>query len=180
MNTPKTKESSRTRANHGMRGTRFYKIWENMKSRCLPKHKNAHIYAQRGIRVCKRWASFVNFRDDMLASYEQHYAKNDGDTTIDRIDGTKGYYPSNCRWATRKVQTRNMKRNINITINGVTKCLTDWAEENGISGAAARNRYFIYGWDPVDAVTRPMRPRRYFGNKRNTAITKIKEEHEQH
>ena len=27
--------------------------------------------------------------------------------TIDRIDNTKGYYPANCKWLTRKEQSQN-------------------------------------------------------------------------
>ena len=34
------------------------------------------------------------------------------DLSIDRIDGCKGYFPDNCRWANAKEQGRNTKRNV--------------------------------------------------------------------
>ena len=52
--------------------------------------------------------------------------------TIDRIDGTKGYFPENCRWATQSEQNRNYNQNRNVTFEGRTQCVMDWAKELGI------------------------------------------------
>ena len=47
---------------HGMKGTRLYSIWNNMKNRC----RNCHVacykdYGGRGITFCKEWNSFLSF-----------------------------------------------------------------------------------------------------------------------
>ncbi|MBO4543141.1 MAG: hypothetical protein J5725_08185 [Bacteroidales bacterium] len=41
-----------------------------------------------------------------------------------------------------------------ITINGVTKSLTEWCEENNIKTVTAYARILRYGWNPIDAVTK--------------------------
>ena len=94
---------------HGMRGTRFYKVWENMKTRCLyRKHKAFKRYGGRGIMFCDRWAKFDNFMEDMYASYIAHSKKHgEKDTTLNRIDNNKGYEKKNCDWQTYKKQNHN-------------------------------------------------------------------------
>jgi hypothetical protein len=47
---------------------------------------------------------------------------------------------------------------VNITINGVTKCLTDWAKIYGVSDLTCRSR-IRNGWDAVESVTTPARKR---------------------
>lgn len=97
---------------HGKTGTRLYRIWINMKNRCNDspnKHKSHKKYVDLGITVCFDW----------INSYEQfeEWALKNGykDTlSIDRIEGSKGYYPSNCRWATDSLQAQNQLK-INST-----------------------------------------------------------------
>lgn len=94
---------------HGMRYTRFYHVWRGMILRCsTPTSSSYKRYGAKGIKVCKRWQIFINFRDDMYNKYLEH-AKEFGEknTTIDRIDNNKGYLPGNCRWATWKLQKEN-------------------------------------------------------------------------
>ena len=99
-----------------------YSLWANMKSRCRnPRHQFYRYYGGRGIAVCPTWrTSFAAFRRDM--------GPRPGPTfTLDRIDNNQGYHPGNCRWATRKEQTRNRRSNVYLTFGGRTMVLTDWA-----------------------------------------------------
>ncbi|HDR4589362.1 hypothetical protein JC777_00225 (plasmid) [Bacillus cytotoxicus] len=115
------------------RGMRLYRIWCNMKSRCynenIPNFKN---YGGRGIAVCNEWrndfTSFLNW------SLENGY-KND--LLIDRIDNNGNYEPTNCRWTTRKQQNLNRRNNRLVTIDGVTRSFSEWADDFGISRSTA-------------------------------------------
>jgi len=90
---------------HGQSRTRLYNTWKNMRYRCEnPVRKDWHRYGGRGIRVCKAWQRFENFYQWALTSgYKLHL-------TLDRVKNGRGYWPSNCRWATYSEQRRNQRR----------------------------------------------------------------------
>jgi len=92
---------------HGMFGTRFYRIYHGMKSRCNNSNtgKSYKWYGGKGIKC--RWNKFEDFRDDMYVSYLEHVKEyGEKQTTIDRMDSSKDYYKENCRWATYKEQAK--------------------------------------------------------------------------
>ena len=88
---------------HGV-GSRLYRIWTNMKTRCTNPHDDYKYsrYGGRGITVCRQWLDdYGAFREWALVN---GYSD---DLTIDRIDNDKGYEPDNCRWATKSAQAYN-------------------------------------------------------------------------
>lgn len=100
-----------------------YSSWIHLKDRCL--NLDAHnfgYYGGRGISVCERWFN------DYDAFFEDMGPRPEG-TTIERINNNENYEPGNCRWATRKSQVRNRCSNRLITMEGITKTITEWAED---------------------------------------------------
>ena len=114
-----------------------YISWSAMKARCNNKN-NTHYsrYGGRGITYDPQWESFENFLKDMGP-------KSDPKMELERIDNEKNYSKENCKWATRKEQTRNRggKRATRLyTYNGKTMCIADWAKEIGISASSLQKR----------------------------------------
>lgn len=134
---------------HGMYGTRIYKTWQNMKSRCynpnVPKFKN---HGGKGITVCSEWLTFKNF---YKWSMENGYSEK---LTIDRIDNAKGYYPSNCKWSTYKEQNNNTEQNHIIVFKGVSKTIAQWAEELKMNYKVLSSR-INRNWDIEKAFCAP-------------------------
>lgn len=98
---------------HGMSGTRFYKIYKAMNTRCKnPTHIRYNRYGGRGIKVCNRWENFINFKKDMYKDYIKHVKDfGENNTSIDRVNNNGNYSLKNCRWATNSEQMSNTHRN---------------------------------------------------------------------
>lgn len=106
---------------HGMRNTRFYRLWQGMKQRCKPNVEN---YGARGITFTPRWDDFQNFKDDMYESYLTHikkYGETRTGTSLERINIQGNYEPTNCKWATHYEQCRNKTKNVFLEYNGQRK-----------------------------------------------------------
>jgi hypothetical protein len=139
---------SNRRATHGKSKSKIYSVWTNMKLRCeSPTDASYQWYGARGITVSEEWSkSFDAFYADMGDA-------PDG-CSLDRIDVDGPYSKENCKWATTAEQSRNRRNNRNITINGVTKIMSDWCSENGIYPSTASRR-IKNGWDAQVAVSQP-------------------------
>lgn len=135
---------------HGLCGTRIYRIWAGMKRRCdSPNQPYYKWYGGRGIKVCDEW------KNDVVAFWnwaqENGYADN---LTIDRINSNGDYCPENCRWATHKEQANNQRSNRKIEYRGEVKTLQQWVEELGLSIDTVSDR-LRYGWSIEDAFDLP-------------------------
>lgn len=149
-----SEQISASTTTHGLTKTtedlRVLMRWHSMIARCYkPKTQNYERYGGRGIKVCDRWReSPLNFLADMGHPPTPNY-------TLERKNNDGNYEPGNCVWATRKVQQRNTRRNINVTIDGRTQCLKAWCEELGIKYSLVQCRVTNYGWEPLLALTTP-------------------------
>lgn len=141
--------SNKSRATHGMTGSREYVTWRNMKSRCHDEKDKAYgRYGAIGITVCRRWrSSFANFYADMGDHPGIGYS-------IERINNKKGYSPSNCRWATPTEQARNMRTNHIVRFRGKRMCVAEAAELAGINVKTVYTRLYD-GWDEHRALNTP-------------------------
>lgn len=78
-----------------------YRSWLCLRRRCNDKNWiNYSHYGGRGIKVCNRWSrSFKNFLLDM--------GIRPTGKTIDRVNNSGNYTPSNCKWSTWSEQNQN-------------------------------------------------------------------------
>ena len=104
-----------------------YTVYVSMKGRCNNPNKSDYkYYGKRGISVCPEWEkSFEKFLEDMGPRPEG--------TTLDRIDHNGNYEKNNCRWADWETQCNNKTTSVYLTINGITKTLTEWSQERSIN-----------------------------------------------
>ena len=113
----------------------LFNTWQTMKGRCenpnRPKFKD---YGGRGIKVCKEWHEASSF---ILWALSHGYEKG---LQLDRINNDGDYCPENCRFVTPKQNSRNKRNSRMLTVNGETKCVSEWSEIVGISP------YTIYWW----------------------------------
>jgi hypothetical protein len=90
---------------HGMYGTRLYRIWNNMHSRCrCSSTVDYDLYGGAGITVCGEWQAFDGFHE-----WARDTGYQDG-MSLDRKIAEHGYSPENCRWATASQQCMNRRK----------------------------------------------------------------------
>jgi len=93
---------------HGDSGTRFYKIWSNLKERCLNTNSDLYkYYGARGTGISDEWLhSYERFKLDMYRGYlDACKSIGESDVTIDRKDSSLGYSKDNCQWLSRAENT---------------------------------------------------------------------------
>ena len=131
----------KNRTVHGKRNHRLYSIWGSMKSRCYYKNKdNYKYYGGKGIEVCEEW------KNDFQEFYE--WAMKNGykeGLSIDRIDNSKNYKPSNCKFSNQTEQVRNRSNSVWLKYNGENRHLKEWCDIYDINYKLAHARY-KKGW----------------------------------
>jgi hypothetical protein len=118
----------RPHGKHGLSRSPEYRAWKAMIQRCHnPKDRAFACYGRRGIEVCVEWrTSFERFHQDLGSRPSDNHS-------LDRYPDMNGNYePSNCRWATKQQQEWNKRTNHPLTIDGVTRTVTEWAIVSGI------------------------------------------------
>jgi hypothetical protein len=94
-----------------------YWVWVSMKQRCANDKTKSYVnYGNRGISYHHAWERFEGFCKDMGLRPSPHHS-------LERVDNSKGYLPSNCIWADRFAQAANRRTFKNNTsgVRGVSK-----------------------------------------------------------
>lgn len=127
------------RYKHGMKGTKLYQVWKDMKRRCYnPRCDDYENYHNRGISICEEWLN------DNTTFFK--WAVNNGykeGLSIDRIDNNKGYSPSNCSWTTVTAQNNNRQNSIRLLYHNNWLSIREIADMEDISYKTAYKRYVI-------------------------------------
>lgn len=93
-------------------------MYDNMLRRCCnPNCKSYPNYGGKGVKVCDRWKGpdgYLNFCNDIGPRPEGMNDKGMYLYTVDRIDVTGNYEPSNIRWADANTQMKNTRRSIEV------------------------------------------------------------------
>jgi hypothetical protein len=97
---------------------RLCKIREGMIARCNNKNHVSFLnYSSNNITVCDDWLN----NSSSFYSWALSHGYNDN-LTLDRIDNDKGYYPENCRWSDKNIQSQNSSQ-AKLTIQKVKEIL---------------------------------------------------------
>lgn len=123
---------------------RTYRAWKQMLHRC--RHGAPRTTRYDGMDYDPRWTKFAAFLADM--------GEAPPGLSLDRIDNEKGYWPWNCRWATRFEQMNNRHDNLWPVIAGERKRPTEWAKIAGINVKLIHSRINA-GWSHLDAIFTP-------------------------
>jgi len=139
---------------HGLRKSRLYRIYNDMKSRCYNTNVESYeSYGNRGILICNEW---LNSDNGFITFY--NWANENGYSdklSIDRIDVNDNYESNNCRWTTMKVQGNNKRSNKIIIINDETRTLSEWCDFYKINYKTVQDR-LKRNWGIIDALTKPV------------------------
>lgn len=141
----KTEQIATLNRTHGMKGTRTYKSWLDLRQRC--NDCNDPDYGGRGISYDPEWVSFEAFLRDMGEAPEG--------MTIERRDVNGNYTRDNCRWATLQEQANNKRNNLLLTLNGETLTAAQWAARVAIPYKTILTRKGRLGWSDERTLTTP-------------------------
>lgn len=115
---------------HGMSKTPEFRIWTAAQQRCMnPKSRAYRHYGGRGVRFYEGWLG-----PDGFSAFIAHVGPRPSSVhELDRIDVNGHYEPGNVRWATRREQCRNTRRNRLVEYDGRSWCVAALAEHIGVN-----------------------------------------------
>ena len=127
--------------------TKTYYTWQAAKNRCFNSRcKDYYLYGARGITMCDTWRnSYSVFLADMGEKPEG--------TSLDRINGERGYEPGNCRWATAKQQGENTRKCRSYFWKGAHRNQSDIARMEGVSQQSISRALKRFNDDVEGALT---------------------------
>jgi hypothetical protein len=133
-------------------------IWRAMLDRCYQtNHKQYHNYGGRGVVVCEEWKnSFPSFYDWCVNNGWQKGLQIDKDIVPKKLGvEAKLYCPEYCSFVTRKENMRERTNSHFLTHEGMTFCISEWAERKGIKYATIIGR-LEKGWSVEAALNTPI------------------------
>lgn len=138
---------------HGLSRTKEYSCWQHIKLRCLkPDSPGFPEYGGRGITLHPKWIK------DFMAFFNYVGKAPSKKHTIERINNDRGYIPGNVKWATKKEQANNRRKQRNIALikfKGKKLTKKEWANLSGLTPSSIRWR-LRRGW-PLDKVLSSLR-----------------------
>jgi hypothetical protein len=97
--------------------------------------------------MAPRWASsFAEFRKDMGECPPGY--------SLERVDNDGDYEQGNCTWIPKGQQAKNRRTVYQISWDGKTQCLADWAREFSVPYETIRHQYVYRGISFGDIATR--------------------------
>lgn len=146
-----------------------YTAWLHMKARCLnPQHESFHNYGGRGITVCDRWLDGDGAQGGFACFLEDMGVKPAG-FMLERQNNSLGYFPGNCRWATREEQNSNTRANRVVLWAGRQMPLSAACTMTGANYGRVRDR-LVAGWSIEDAMSTPPLPPQRRKKRGSTAV----------
>jgi len=146
MWTQKQREKYAARADRENRKLNW--VWNGMHRRINdPKRHNHESY--KGKTVCPEWCGPEGLQRFKVWARANGWKPG---LQIDRRDNNGNYTPDNCRFVTRSENMRNRTDNRTLTINGVTRIMTEWSEQPGAAKPHIIWKRLNRGWDDERAV----------------------------
>jgi len=102
-------------------------------------------YGGRGIKVFQEW------QDDFMTFFNYIGKRPTTKHTLERLDNNAGYFPGNVKWATRREQANNTRRNIFVTLGEQRLTVAQLARQSGMRYGKLHWR-ITHGWTPEKAI----------------------------
>ena len=132
-----------------------YAIWRAMRQRCAnPKDSNFRKYGGRGITVCERWTKGEDGLHPYLCFLNDMGPRPSTFHSIERLNNSEGYSPSNCVWATAQRQAMNRRCTFYVLWQGSQVPLGDLCRKLNLSFTLVYGR-IKRGWSVDKALATP-------------------------